>query len=86
MRPYPKLKIKSLYLLGGGDFNGHVGKAMEEFKDIHSGFGIGGRNAEGVRLLEFCDECDLAAINTFLTKGKKHRYIYRRVHRLIISW
>ena len=69
MRPYPKLKIRSFYLLG--DFNGHVGKAMEEFKDVHGGFGIVTRNAEGVRLLEFCGECDLTVINTFLTKEKK---------------
>ena len=26
--------------------------------------------------MEFCDECDLAVINTFFTKEKKHRYTY----------
>ena len=50
---------------------------MEEFKDLHGGFGIGRRNAEGVRLLEFCDECNLAVVNTFFSKEKKHCYTYR---------
>ena len=27
--------------------------------------------------MEFCDECDLAAINTFFTEEKKHRSTYR---------
>ena len=39
-----------------GDFNGHVGKYAEGFEGVHGGNGGGKRNAEGRRLLEFCDE------------------------------
>ena len=35
-----KVKDKEFIFIGG-DFNGHVGRAMEEFKDIHGGFEIG---------------------------------------------
>ena len=39
-----------------GDFKGHVGKCVEGFEGVHRGNGIGKRNAEGRRLLEFYDE------------------------------
>ena len=43
-----------------------VSGSMDGFKDIYGGFEIGKRNAEGLRLLEFCEEHDLADVNTFL--------------------
>ena len=39
-----------------GDFNGHEGKCAVGFEGVHGGNGVGKRNAEGRRLLEFCDE------------------------------
>ena len=48
-----------------GDFNGHVGKFAEGFEGVHGGNGIGKRNAEGRRLLEFCDEKQLCVANTW---------------------
>ena len=57
-----------------GDFNGHVGKCAEGFEGVHGGNGVGKRNAEGRRLLEFCDERELCVANTWFkkrqTKGK----------------
>ena len=41
------------------DFNGHVGKCAKGFEGVHGGNDIGKRNAEGRRLLEFCDEKEL---------------------------
>ena len=41
------------------DFNGHVGKCAEGFEGVHGGNGAGKRNAEGRRLLKFCDEREL---------------------------
>ena len=38
------------------DFNGHLGKCDEGFEGVHGGNGIGKRNAEERRLLEFGDE------------------------------
>ena len=46
------------------DFNGHVGECAEGFEGVYGGNGIGKRNAEGRRLLEFCDKRELCVANT----------------------
>ena len=43
-----------------GDFNGHVGRQIDGFKGVYGGYGIGKRNVERRRLLEFCDEKKLS--------------------------
>ena len=48
-----------------GDFNGHLGKCAEGFEGVHGENGVGKRNVEGRRLLEFCDEKELCVANTF---------------------
>ena len=53
-----KVLVKSSFF---GDFNGHLGKCAEGFEGVHGRNGIGKRNAEGIRLLEFCDEKELKA-------------------------
>ena len=45
-------------VLGMGDFNGHVGKNIDGFEGVHGRNGIGERNAEGRRLLEFVTKRD----------------------------
>ena len=57
------------------DFNGHVGKCAEDFEDVHGGNGIGKRNAEGRRLLEFCDDRELCVENTWFYKTDKKSLI-----------
>ena len=48
------LKVKDKeWVVVGGDFNGHVGGGIGDFRGIHGGYGVRRRNAEGVRLLEF---------------------------------
>ena len=47
-----------------GDFNGHVRKCAEGFEGVQRENGIGKRNAEGRRLLKFCDERKLCVANT----------------------
>ena len=51
-------------LLVMGDFNGHVGKWIKGYEDVHGGNGIGERNVEG-KMLEFCDEKKLRVANTW---------------------
>ena len=58
-------------VLGMGDFNGHVGKRIEGYEDVHGGYGIGERNVEEKMLLEFCDEKELCVANTWFRKGEK---------------
>ena len=59
-----------------GDFNGHVGKYAEGFEGVHGGNGVGKRNAEGRRLLEFCDERELCVANTWFKKTDKRKITY----------
>ena len=59
-----------------GDFNGHVGKYAEGFEGVHRGNGVGKRNAEGRRLLEFCDERELCVANTWFKKTDKRKITY----------
>ena len=51
-------------VLGLGDFNRHVGRQIDGFEGVHGGYGIGKRNVEEKRLLEFCDEKELCVVNT----------------------
>ena len=56
------------------DFNGHVRKRIDGFEGEHGGYGIGKRNVEERRLLEFCDEKELYLANTWFEK-KEHKKI-----------
>ena len=58
------------------DFNGHVGKCAEGFEGIHGEYGIGKRNAEGRMLLNFCDQIELCAANTWYKKKDKRKMTY----------
>ena len=51
-------------------FNRHVGICAEGFECIHGENGIGKRNAEGRRLLEFCEKRELGMANTLSDRQK----------------
>ena len=61
-------------ILLGGDFNGHVGSRADGYEGIHGGQGIGVRNEEGRRLLEFCSQGSLVLANTWFKKQRKVTY------------
>ena len=65
------LQNPSEMVLGLGDFNGHVGRQIHGFEGVHGGYGIGKRNVEGRRLLEFCDEKELCVANTRFEKEQR---------------
>ena len=56
---------------GMGDFKGHVGRRIDGFEDVHGGCGIGKRNFEERRLLEFYDEKELCVANTWFEKKEQ---------------
>jgi len=58
-------------VLGLRDFNGHVGKHIDGFENVHGGNGIGERNAKGRMLPEFCDEKELCVVNTWYQNKKR---------------
>ena len=55
------------------DFNGYVGKCAEGFEGVRGRNDIGKRNAEGKRLLEFCDEKELCVASTRFNKTDKRK-------------
>ena len=54
-------------LLGMVDFNGHVGKRIDE--GVHGTNAIEERYVKRKKLLEFCDEKELLVANTWFKKG-----------------
>ncbi|XP_068229599.1 craniofacial development protein 2-like [Palaemon carinicauda] len=52
-----------------GDLNGHLGITKEGIERVHGGWGVGKRNDEGERVIDFAVAFDLAMINSFF--GKK---------------
>ena len=71
------LKLEKLEIIVSlGDFSGHVGKCAEGFEGVHGGNGIGKRNAEGRKLLEFCDKRELCVTNTWFKKTDKRKITY----------
>uniref|UniRef100_W5NL26 ribonuclease H n=1 Tax=Lepisosteus oculatus TaxID=7918 RepID=W5NL26_LEPOC len=60
----------------GGDLNGHVGRAKDNFDHNHGGQGHGNRNEGGIRVLEHAEAWDLAITNTFFKKRELHLITY----------
>ena len=55
-----------------GDLNGHVGVDRDGFKTVVGAFGIGDRNSEGVRLLDFY------VLNTYFKHKDEHKWTWYR--------
>ena len=60
----------------GGDLNGHVGDRTDGYQGVHGGYGYGNRNAEGERVLEFCDAMDMSVCNTLFKKEESKLVTY----------
>ena len=55
----------------GGDLNGHVGTNVDGYDGVHGGYGFGERNADGERILKFCDAMELIVTNTCFRRQNK---------------
>lgn len=62
------------------DLNGHVGKVTTDFESVHGGFGFGVQNAQGLDILNFAVNHNLALVNTFFTKQDRHLMTYSSGH------
>ncbi|XP_014670792.1 PREDICTED: uncharacterized protein LOC106811605 [Priapulus caudatus] len=60
-----------------GDWNGHVGRDGTGFREVHGGYGLGVRNVEGERILEFAVANDLVVGNTCFKKRECHLVTYQ---------
>ncbi len=61
----------------GADFNGHVGREREVIERVHGGWGVGERNEEGERVIDFALSFDLAICNTFFKKDDSQYVTYK---------
>ena len=61
-----------------GDWNGHVGTDRLGVENIIGSFGVGERNAEGRRILDFCLSQNLAVMNTFFKHRDSHKWTWYR--------
>lgn len=57
-----------------GDFNAKVGKG--EVPRIAGNFGLGARNERGDILVQFCQECDFAIMNTYFQLPPRRLYTW----------
>lgn len=58
-----------------GDFNAKIGKNAT--KEISGHYGLGERNARGERLIQFCAEHHLSAVNTFFKQHPRRLYTWK---------
>ena len=60
----------------GGDLNGHVGRDGRE-STSHGNIGLGERNEEGDRVVEFANTFDLVIANTWFTKTRNQLITFK---------
>ena len=70
---------KSEFLIPCSDWNGHVGRAGTEYREVHGGMGYGrsGPDVEGERILEYALAFDLLLGNTCFKKCDSHLITYK---------
>ena len=64
-------------LILAGDLNGHVGVEDGGYEDVMGKHGIGTRNREGERILEFCHGRDVVIQNTMFKKDREKKITYK---------
>ncbi|XP_042515403.1 uncharacterized protein LOC122089783 [Macadamia integrifolia] len=64
----------------GGDLNRHVGKDCRGYEEVHGGFGVGERNAEGISVLDFVTLYNFCIADTFFEKREEHLITYKSGH------
>ena len=57
--------------------NGHVGRDAGGYGGVHGGMGLGTRNGEGERILEFGDAVGMVVCNTFFKKEDSKLITYQ---------
>ena len=59
-----------------GDLNGHIGTQREGYEQVMGYHGIGSRNGEGERVLDFCNVNHMKIMNTFFQHRPSHQYTW----------
>jgi len=58
--------------------NGHVGTERTGCESVVGTFGIGARNQEGDRIIDFCIRNQMAIMNTFYCHQESHKWTWYR--------
>lgn len=61
-----------------GDWNGHVGHDREGVRDVVGAHGLGDRNADGSRIIDFCILNGLSIMNTYFKHKESHKWTWYR--------
>ena len=59
-----------------GDFNGHIGSERDHVETVVGAFGLGDRNEEGGRVIDYGQLNRLAIMNTFYKHRESHKWTY----------
>ena len=63
---------RSERLVVAGDLNGHVGSDRIGYEEVHGGHGVGARNEDGIKVLDFATAYQMRILNTSYQKIKNH--------------
>ena len=69
-----------------GDLNGHVGNDRQGCETVIGGFGIGGRNEEGEKIIDFCIRNQLAVMNTFFMHQETHKWTWYQWNKAVMDY
>ena len=61
----------------GADFNGHIGSGNRGDERVLGIHGLGNRNAEGQKIVDFAKRMEMAVLNTYFRKKEEHRITYK---------
>ena len=67
---------RSERLVVAGDLNGHVGRDRDGYEGVHGGHGLGVRNEEGIKIMDFATAYQMRLMNTYYTKRENHLVTY----------
>ena len=61
-----------------GDWNGHIGQERTTYEEIIGHHGVGDRNEDGVRVIDFASVNSLSIMNTFYQHQPSHKWTWYR--------
>ena len=61
-----------------GDMNGHVGSERTGIRNVIGAYGLGPKNREGERIIDYCITNNLAIMNTFYLHRETHKWSWYR--------
>ena len=67
---------RSERLVVAGDLNGHVGRDIDGYDGVHGGHGLGVRNEEGIKIMDFATAYEMRLMNTYYKKRENHLVTY----------